>query len=52
LAYDSAAKKSNYGREKNQSIQQIYSGGITANHSPKADARYMASQSTGVVTDE
>ena len=38
--------------KRNQSIQQIYSGGITANHSPKADARYMASQSTGVVTDE
>ena len=38
--------------KRNQSTQQMYSGGITANHSPKAGARYMASQSIGVVTDE
>ena len=38
--------------KKNQSTQQIYSKGITANHSPKADARFMASQSTGAMTDD
>ena len=37
---------------RNQSTQQMYSGGITANHSPKADARFMASQSTGAITDD
>ena len=38
--------------KRNQSTQQTYSGGITANHSPKADARFMASQSTGAMTDD
>ena len=38
--------------KRNQSTQQIYSGGITANHSPKADARFMAGQSTGAMTDD
>jgi hypothetical protein len=38
--------------KRNQSTQQMYSGGITANHSPKADARFMASQPVGVSKDE
>ena len=38
--------------KRNQSTQQMYSEGITANHSPKADARFMASQSTGEMTDD
>tara|TARA_B110000240_G_C13226300_1_gene336878 strand:+ start:326 stop:538 length:213 start_codon:yes stop_codon:yes gene_type:complete len=38
--------------KRNQSTQQMYSGGITANHSPKADARFMASQPVGVIKDE
>jgi hypothetical protein len=38
--------------KKNQSTQQIYSEGITANHSPKVDARFMANQSTGAMTDD
>jgi len=38
--------------KRNQSTQQMYSSGITANHSPKADARFMASQSTGPTTDD
>lgn len=28
----------------NQSIQQLYARGITANHSPKTDARFMGRQ--------
>ena len=38
--------------KRNQSTQQKYSGGITANHSPKADARFMASQPVGVIIDD
>jgi|TARA_B110000914_G_scaffold176581_1_gene157949 hypothetical protein len=38
--------------KRNQSTQQMYSGGITANHSPKADARFMASQPVGVSKGE
>jgi hypothetical protein len=38
--------------KRNQSTQQMYSRGITANHSPKADARFMASQPVGVIKDE
>jgi len=38
--------------KRNQSTQQIYSGGITANHSPKADARFVASQPVGVTKDD
>ena len=30
--------------KRNQSAQQMYASGITANHSPKADARFMASK--------
>jgi len=30
--------------KRNQSAQQMYTSGITANHSPKADARFMASK--------
>ena len=32
----------------NQSTRQIYTNGITANHSSKADAQFMASQPLGV----
>ena len=28
--------------KRNQSTRQMYSSGITANHSPKADAHFMA----------
>ena len=38
--------------KRNQSTQQKYSGGITDNHSPKADARFMASQPVGVIKDD
>ena len=38
--------------KRNQSTQQMYSGGITANHRPKADARFMASQPVGVTQDD
>jgi len=38
--------------KRNQSTQQMYTGGITANHSPKADARFMANQSTGEMADD
>ena len=38
--------------KRNQSTQQMYSRGITANHSPKADARFMASQPVGVSKGE
>jgi len=33
--------------KRNQSTRQIYTSGITANHSPKADAQFMASQPSG-----
>lgn len=38
--------------KKNQSTQQIYFSGITANHSPKADAQFMASQPIGRSEDD
>jgi len=38
--------------KRKQPAQQTYSGGITANHSPKADARFMASQPVGVTKDD
>ena len=38
--------------KRNQSTRQIYTSGITANHSPKADARFMASQPVGVTQDD
>ena len=38
--------------KRNQSTQQMYSGGVTANHSPKADARFMASQTVEVTKDD
>jgi len=38
--------------KRNQSTQQMYTSGITANHSPKADARFMASQPVGVTQDD
>ena len=34
--------------KRNQSVRQIYTNGIAANHSPKADAQFMASQPIGV----
>ena len=36
---------------RNQSTQQIYTSGITANHNPKADAQFMASQPIGPSED-
>ena len=38
--------------KRNQSTRQIYTSGITANHSPKADARFMASQPLEVSKDD
>jgi hypothetical protein len=38
--------------KRNQSAQQMYTSGITANHSPKADARFMANQTMGETTDD
>jgi len=38
--------------KRNQSTQELFIIGITANHSPKADALYMASQPTGAITDD
>jgi len=38
--------------KRNQSTQQMYTSRITANHSPKADACFMASQPVGVTQDD
>jgi hypothetical protein len=38
--------------KRNQCVRQIYTNGITANHSPKADARFMASQPIGTSEDD
>jgi hypothetical protein len=38
--------------KRNQSTQQMYTSGITANHSPKADAQFMASQPIGTSEDD
>jgi hypothetical protein len=38
--------------KRNQSTRQIYTSRITANHSPKTDARFMANQTMGEITDD
>ena len=38
--------------KRNQSTRQIYTSGITANHSPKTDAHFMANQTMGEITDD
>ena len=38
--------------KRSQSSQQIYTSGITTNHSPKADAQFMASQPIGTSEDD
>ena len=38
--------------KRNQSTRQIYTSGITANHSPKTDARFMDNQTMGEITDD
>ena len=38
--------------KRNQSAQQIYTNGITANHSPKTDTQFMASQPIGTSEDD
>ena len=38
--------------KRNQSTRQMYTSGITANHSPKADAQFMTSQSLEVSKDD
>jgi len=38
--------------KRNQSTRQIYTSGITANHNPKADAQFMASQPLEVSKDD
>ena len=38
--------------KRNQSTQQMYTSGITTNHSPKTDARFMANQTMGEITDD
>jgi hypothetical protein len=37
--------------KRNQSTRQIYTNGITTNHSPIADAQFMADQHTGTGED-
>ena len=38
--------------KRSQSTQQIYTSGITANHNPKADIQFMASQPIGTSEDD
>ena len=38
--------------KRNQSTRQMYTSGITVNHSPKADAQFMASQPLEVSKDD
>ena len=38
--------------KRNQSTQQMYTSGITANHRPKADTQFMANQPIGASEDE
>ena len=38
--------------KRSKSSQQIYTSGITANHSPKADAQFIASQPLEVSKDD
>ena len=38
--------------KRSQSTQQIYTSGIIANHSPKADAQFMDSQPIGTSEDD
>jgi hypothetical protein len=38
--------------KRNQSTRQMYTSEITANHSPKADAQFMASQPLDVSKDD
>ena len=38
--------------KRNQHTRQIYTSGITANHSQKADAQFMASQPLEVSKDD
>jgi len=38
--------------KRNQSTRQIYTNGIAANHSPKADAQFIASQPIGTSEDD
>ena len=38
--------------KRNQTTRQIYTNGITANHSPKADAQFMDSQLIGGGKDD
>ena len=38
--------------KRNQSTRQMYTSGITPNHSPKADAQFMASQPLEISKDD
>jgi hypothetical protein len=38
--------------KRDQSNQELFISGITANHSPKTDVLYLASQPTGAITDD
>ena len=38
--------------KRNQSTRQMYTSGITPNHSPKADAQFMASHPIGTSKDD
>ena len=38
--------------KRKQSARQIYTNGIAANHNPKADAQFMASQPIGTSEDD
>ena len=38
--------------KRNQSTQQMYTAGITSNHSPKADTQFIPSQTLEVSKDD
>ena len=38
--------------KRNQSTRELFTSGITANHSPKTDAHFMANQTMGEITDD
>ena len=38
--------------KRNQSTQELFISGITANHSSKTDERFMANQTIGEITDD
>jgi hypothetical protein len=45
-------RNQNMAEKGNQSTRQMYTSGITANHSPKADAQFVAGQPLEVSKDD